>query len=80
MIDWAHIGETFLTVTAPLVLYMWKNRSEAKKQMELRHQANQAVLQQLVEHKKYYPHHKHKEDGVEVLTAAGIEYPPKNGA
>lgn len=71
MIAWDHIAVEFMTVTAPLVLFMWKNRVEARKQIESRHKQNQDLLEELCEERKYFPLHHHTERAG-ALTVDGI--------
>lgn len=76
IIEWDHIAVEFMTVTAPLVLFMWKNRMEARKQIESRHQQNQEMLEELCEERKYFQLHEHVERSG-PLTVEGIR--KKNG-
>ena len=75
IVEWDHIAVEFVTVTAPLVLFMWKNRVEAKKQIEARHHQNQELLEELVEERKYFPLHHHVERSG-PLTVDGIQRKP----
>lgn len=71
IVQWDQIGVGFITITAPLVLFMWKNRDAAKKQIESRHKQNQELLEELCEERKYFPLHHHTERGGN-LTVDGI--------
>lgn len=69
MIDWAHIFETFITATVPILIYLWNERRQSKKDTQKKHEENQRLLETVVQHG-----HEHLEfgDPKTVLTFGGI--------
>jgi hypothetical protein len=59
--DIQHILETILTTTVPLGLYMWDNRRRAKKEIEIKHRENTALLSEMITERRFFPAHEHLE-------------------
>jgi|GEM_PF-6612337 len=75
IIEWDHIAVEVITVTAPIVLFMWKNRNQAKAEVEKRHLQNQSIIEDLLEERKYFVPHEHLERSG-PLTYDGIRRRP----
>jgi len=75
IIEWDHIAVEVITVTAPIVLFMWKNRNQAKAEVEKRHLQNQSIIEDLLEERKYFVPHEHLERSG-TLTYDGIRRRP----
>jgi hypothetical protein len=75
MIDLERMIENVAVVTVPVIIFMWRNRNQAKKEQTRKHQENQKLLEELVEEHKYFPLHEHLEqDG--PLQAKGVRKKP----
>ena len=71
--DWGHILETVVSVTVPILLYMWKNRQAGKKDSDEKHRQNQSKIDTILSDLYYFPPHEHREmegplyfDGIKI--------------
>jgi hypothetical protein len=71
MNEWLHSGLEIIGVASPILFFMWRNRREAKRDTERRHEENQREFRAVIEQQKYLPPHDHIETGG-PLQASGI--------
>jgi hypothetical protein len=78
MIDWHQVGQLFLTVTSPILLYMWRNRDMAKAEQQKKHEENQRLLEEIKAERAWLPAHGHAERSG-PLCAENIRTGPDKG-
>lgn len=78
MTDWGHVVEVVLPAlgsSIPVVLYMMKNKKEAKKDNDERQQKQEERLAKVLTENKYFRAHRHNEKAG-VLSRENIDFPP----
>lgn len=75
MPDFGKILETFITVTVPILIYIWTSRRETKKETDAVHQKNLELWNEILNERKNFPAHEHWERNG-PLNAEGIRRSP----
>jgi hypothetical protein len=74
--EWTNVIRDLLTITVPILLFMWRNRSKAKKETAIKHEENQRILNEILTERQYIPAHGHRETSGPLL-AENIYRAPK---